>query len=60
MTLGQLAAAVKGNFLGEKSWIGRTRRLRVLWKCWQTPMPYQKSRHLQQLLQRKIPNAAMV
>jgi transposase len=31
--------------------------IRVLWKCWQTRTPYQESRYLQQLLQRKSPNA---
>ena len=32
--------------------------IRVLWKCWQTRTPYLESRYLQQLLQRKSPNAA--
>ena len=31
--------------------------IRVLWKCWQTRVPYQEGRYLQQLLQRKSPNA---
>ena len=31
--------------------------IRILWKCWQTRTPYDESRYLQQLLDRKSPNA---
>jgi transposase len=31
--------------------------IRVLWKCWQTRIPYDEARYLKQLLHRKSPNA---
>ena len=31
--------------------------IRILWKCWQTNTPYDEARYLQQLIQRKSPNA---
>ncbi len=31
--------------------------IRVLWKCWQTGIPYDEARYLRQLLHRKSPNA---
>jgi transposase len=33
--------------------------IRVLWKCWQTRIPYDESRYLRQLLHRKSPNAVI-
>ena len=32
---------------------------RILWKCWQTRVPYNEARYLKQLGQRKSPYAAI-
>ena len=32
--------------------------IRILWKCWQTPTPYDEARYLKQLVHRKSPNVA--